>query len=174
MANLENRLIPGLNWMRWAALLSILLVLLSSCGANPLATQTDQTPDEKTPAVFGGQDAKAAVEHFLQLWKMEDYPGMFAQLTGLSQDATTLEDFEERYRETAAVLGLQAIDPAVLSVLQNGNSAQVSYRVIYHTSLFGDLKRDLVVNIIYEGKAWRIQWEEGMILPELSLSLIHI
>ncbi|MHC1782578.1 MAG: penicillin-binding transpeptidase domain-containing protein [Anaerolineaceae bacterium] len=167
MANQENRHARGLRLTVWAALLSIFLVLLAACGLNPLAPQTDQNPGQKPPAVFTGQDAKAAVEHFLQLWKMEDYPGMFAQLTGLSQDAISLDEFEKRYRETAAVLGLQGIDPAVLSVLQNGSSAQVSYRITYHTSLFSDLNRDLVMNVVYEGEAWRVQWEEGMILPEL-------
>lgn len=167
MAGMENKTTLSSALLRGAALLIILTLLLSACGQEP-RSQTDAQPGgQKTPAVFAGQDAKAAVENYLQLWKTDDYPGMFAQLTAISRDAVSYENFEKRYRETAAALGLQGIDAAVLSVLQKENSAQVGYRIVYHTALFGEMKRDMVVNVIYEDGTWLIQWEDGMILPEL-------
>lgn len=162
-----NKRAPAQAVLRVTAVLTIVLMILSACGLEPRSAEGLHTTGQQTPAVFAGRDAKTAAENFLQLWKSEDYAGMFAQLTPISQDAVGIEVFDKRYHDTAASLGLQRIDPAVLSVLQKDRSAQVGYRVVYHTALFGELKRDMVMNMVYEDGAWLVQWEDGMILPEL-------
>jgi cell division protein FtsI/penicillin-binding protein 2 len=153
--------------LKWAGLLTILTILLSACTATPqpVVVMPGQAP--RTPAAISGPGVKAAAEAFLNLWKAEDYSGMYAQLTAISRDAVSFESFEKRYREAEAVLGVQTIEPSVLSVLQSDRSAQVGFRVIYHTSLFGELKRDMVMNVTYEDGSWLTQWEDGLILPEL-------
>ncbi len=147
--------------------MTIVMLILTACGLEPRNAEGLHAIGQQTPAVFAGRDAKAAAEFFLQLWKSEDYAGMFAWLTPLSRDAVGMEVFDKRYHDVAAALGLQEIDPSVLSILQKDRSAQIGYRVVYHTALFGELKRDMVMSMVYEDGAWLVQWEDGMILPEL-------
>ncbi|MHB1450136.1 MAG: penicillin-binding transpeptidase domain-containing protein, partial [Bellilinea sp.] len=45
--------------------------------------------------------------------------------------------------------------------------AQVAYRMTYHTVLVGDIVRETVMNMSLQDSAWKVQWEDGMILPEL-------
>ncbi len=56
----------------------------------------------------------------------------------------------------------------ILSSLTNPQSAQVAFHFVYHTVLFGDLARDMTANLILENGDWKIQWEDGLILPELA------
>lgn len=153
--------------LRWINLVFVLLILLSSCSQQQSADLNPSSQKNSSSSSFKGKNAKAAADHFLQLWKVENYAEMYGQLTRISQDSVSFEEFEKRYRETAAVLGLQSIDAAVLSVLQGELSAQVGYRITYHTSLFGDMQRDMVMNVTIEKESWGVQWEDGLILPEL-------
>ncbi len=162
-----NNRAPSQALLRGAAVLTIVMLILTACGLEPRNAEGLHAIGQQTPAVFAGRDAKAAAEFFLQLWKSEDYAGMFAWLTPLSRDAVGMEVFDKRYHDVAAALGLQEIDPSVLSILQKDRSAQIGYRVVYHTALFGELKRDMVMSMVYEDGAWLVQWEDGMILPEL-------
>jgi len=66
-------------------------------------------------------DVRAAAEAFLAAWKAEDYAGMYALLTRLSQDAMSEEAFAQRYRDVAATMSLSGLDYAILSTLTNPN-----------------------------------------------------
>jgi penicillin-binding protein 2 len=92
---------------------------------------------------------------------------MYALLTRLSQDAMSEEAFAQRYRDVAATMSLSGLDYAILSTLTNPTTAQVAYQVTFHTVLLGDLTREMVMNLTLQDGAWKVQWEDGMILPEL-------
>jgi penicillin-binding protein 2 len=102
---------------------------------------------------------------------------MYALMTSISQDAIDLEEFEARYRTLVAEAALQTMDPeadrygldyGVLSNLTNPRNAQVNYRLILHSILVGDIQRDNVMNLALEDGEWRVQWDESLLLPELS------
>jgi penicillin-binding protein 2 len=38
----------------------------------------------------------------------------------------------------------------------------------YHTALVGDIQRDMVARFTLENDAWKLNWEDGLILPELA------
>jgi len=56
----------------------------------------------------------------------------------------------------------------ILSSLTNPQTAQAAFHIVYHTVLFGDIARDINVNLILEGGGWKLQWDDGLILPELA------
>lgn len=117
--------------------------------------------------VTSAPDVEITVEQFFDAWKAEDYAAMYALLTPLTQDAISLEEFERAYKDTANAMTLVSLDLEALSYLKNPSTAQASYRVIFHTSLVGDLSRETTMNLSLLENEWRIQWEDGMIMPDL-------
>jgi penicillin-binding protein 2 len=157
----------------------LLALTLSGCNAIltdllpvttiPSPTQPIQVVQQPVPA--GAVDAART---YLDAWKIEDYPSMHALLTQLSKDAIDEDVFIVRYQEAAytAVLtqvdGESPISYEILSALVNPESAQISYRIVLHSILFGNIQRDTLMNLRYEGEEWRIQWDDTLILPELA------
>jgi len=154
----------------WILLILIAIWLLGACRPDlgaPASTPTLPNLGEPVVNITSVPDVRAAAEAFLAAWKAEDYAGMYALLTRLSQDAMSEEAFAQRYRDVAATMSLSGLDYAILSTLTNPTNAQVAYQVTFHTVLLGDLSREMVMNLVLQDGAWRVQWEDGMILPEL-------
>jgi hypothetical protein len=156
----------------------LLVILLSSCtGGVVTPSVSTTTPFSATrtitplasPSVMRTRtpDAQTAARAFLEAWKTEDYPSMYTMLTPVSRDAIPEQDFVLRYRDTALNTTLETIDYEILSSLTNPTSAQVAYRVIFHTALFGDMSKDMSMGLILEKGTWQVQWEDGLIMPEL-------
>jgi penicillin-binding protein 2 len=110
----------------------------------------------------------AALQAYLDAFKADDYNTMHSLLSKVSQDANPLEDFAKRNRDALNVMSAGSFDYEVLSSLVNPYSAEVAYRVTYHTALVGDLQRDMVARFSLENGAWKLNWEDGLILPELA------
>jgi len=151
-------------------LIVTLLLLITACipsaapGEEPTAAFELPTPIIR---LTQPPDAESAATSFLEAWKAEAYQDMYDSLTSLTRDAITFEDFEKTYRNAAIAMTMQAMDYQVLSTLVTPNNAQVNYRVTYTTTLLGEISRETTMNMSYVDDAWRVQWEEGMILPEL-------
>ncbi len=113
-------------------------------------------------------DATAAAEDFLTKWEENDYAGMYAMLAPTSRDAITEEDFIKKYQDAAQSLTLKSLGSGILSSLIQPTSAKISYQANYATTLFGDLNRQMEMTLIIDQGNWKVQWDEGLILPELS------
>jgi penicillin-binding protein 2 len=162
--------------MKKYPILLILVLLLSACNSEatpqvkdtpvPTDTLTSSLPD---PLVQTTQvpDVSASVAAYLQAWQQDDYTSMYALLTRVSKDAISYEEFEKQYVDFSVNLTLRQVDYTILSSLISPNSAQVSYRVTYQTTLVESLTREVVANLSLEENTWHIQWEEGLLLPEL-------
>lgn len=146
-----------------------MVLLLAACTKDtvvgPSATDLPD-PAVNTVAV---PEPDAAAKTFLEAWKVEDYGKMYAQLTLLSKDALIEADFSNHLKDVSATMSLESMEFEILqSLIKNPSEAQVAYRVIYHTVLVGDITRETVMNLSLQEGAWKVQWEDGMILPELS------
>jgi hypothetical protein len=157
---------------RW--LLFLCLCLAVGCGGNPSPAPTSQPAPSHTPSQPGVSttrvpDARAIARAYLDAWKAEDYDAMYALLTGLSQDAISREKFEKHYRGVATEMALSGVDYEIISSLvQNPTSAQVGYRVTFHSTLVGDLQRETVMNLSLEQGQWRVKWDDTLVMPELA------
>lgn len=155
----------------------LLIVILTACSAKatpepettpqPTITQTSPLPDPLVQTTMV-PDASAAVNAFLDAWRQDNYSGMYDLLTRVSQDAITFEDFEQRYTQFATNLTLQDIEYTISSSLVSTTTAQVSFRVTYKATLVEDLTREMIAYMTLENNAWHVQWEDGLIMPELS------
>lgn len=149
-------------------------LLLTACSNG---TQTAETPTEPTaenglptPVIETTRlpDVEQTVLDYLEKWNAGDYAGMYAMLAPTSRDAISEEEFVKTYTDTAASMTLDQIDYGILSALVNPSSAMVGYQVVFKTRMFGDLIRKMEMSLLADGGQWQIQWESGLIMPELT------
>jgi len=152
--------------------LLILTLLMAACArptTGPGGTPT--TPGELPPPQISTTSVPPvlpAVQAYLDAWAAEDYASMYASVSSLTSDALAFETFEARHKDTALSMTLIDLETEIASaIVLSPTTAQAAYRVTYHTALVGDLSRDLMMNLTLESGAWRVAWEEGLILPEL-------
>lgn len=172
-----SRSLPRTISLSASLLLAVLLMLsLAGCNGEPEATATpavtltpSPSPTLPQPGVrtTPAPDAEVAARAYLEAWQADDYEGMYAMLTGVSKDAITLEDFTKRYRDVANQAALDQVDFEILSSLISPRSAQVAFKVTLNSVLVGAITRDSVMNFSLEDGAWKAQWDEALILPEL-------
>jgi penicillin-binding protein 2 len=149
-------------------------LLLTSCDLSDRVGQVSNSSQNEVALAAAAQEV---AEKFLAAWRREAYHTMYDLLSAYSRDAISEEDFTGTYQDLSDTLTLQTLDVHVLSALAGNDYAQVAYKVTFHTLLVGDLIREPVMNLTLEKTDWRIQWEIGMILPELSdgstLEFVH-
>lgn len=176
-------------------LMLILLLALAACN-TPAATVVTEIPTETPPALPDPQvyvtpapDVDAAVNAFMGAWQVEDYPAMYGLLSAeslslLSAKATEIEAaateedveigpqdvFTDLYLDTAIAMTLQydtGIEYQILNATTNPDTATVKVQVNYNTNLFGTLSREIDLPLVREAGDWRVQWDAGVVLPEL-------
>jgi penicillin-binding protein 2 len=161
--------------LRWVNYI-LILVFLSACGSNgagPLpAIFATSPPAQSLPTaqvtIIPAPDAQAAVTAFLQALQKDDYASMYNMLSQSSRDAITLEDFSKRYNDALNTMSATEIEYSINSSLLSPDAAEVAYNIIYKTVLAGDLQRDIVAHLVNEDGAWKVQWDDSLILPELA------
>jgi penicillin-binding protein 2 len=151
---------------RW--LLPATAVLLAGCGL--FGGGQDGTPVLPTPAIttFSAPDPELAATQFLDLWKEQDYAGMYALLSPLSQDSITEEDFTTRYKAVWRAAAVSSLNYEIVSSLINPQAAQVRYRETFHSAVFGDIVRETYVDLTRTEAGWSVAWSDLAILPELA------
>jgi len=159
--------------MKFRSCLYFCLLLLVACTPSQAIAPTTTVAPTRTlkpvvPTIISAPKAANAAQAFLQAWQDEDFPAMYGMLTTVSQDALSLEKFTQRYSDVAINTTLTKIDYEILSTLTNPTNAQVSYRVIFHTSMLGDLTEEMTMNLSLEKDAWKVQWDDGLVMPELK------
>jgi len=169
---IERKKMKALRWINYI----LILTFLSSCSAgvvpgeggfpNLFATPTPlPTPHVNvTPA----PDAQTAITSYLQAFQKDDYAGMYDLLSQSSRAAITFEDFSKRHNDALNTMSAGSIEYTINSSLLSPFAAEVAYSITYKTVLAGDIQRNIPVKLVNENGAWKIQWEEGMILPELT------
>ena len=160
-----------MKFLRW---LSILLIpaFLNACGGstgiNIPGVPTETALPQPIVNVTSAPSVDAALRTYLDALHAGDYNTMHSLLSKPSQDANPLENFALRNRDALNMMSAGSFDYEILSSLVNPYSAEVAYRITYHTALVGDLQRDMVARFSLENSQWKLNWEDGLILPELA------
>ena len=155
---------------RWLSII-VILTFLSACSSTGIGGSifpTNTPLPAPNPTIIHAPDAGAAISAYLDAFKADDYNKMYALLSKVSQDSVTLEAFAKRNKDALNEMSAKSFDYEVLSSLVNVYTSEVSYRVTYHTVLVGDIQRDIVAHFTLENDAWKLKWEDGLILPELA------
>jgi len=143
--------------------LAIAALMLSACGSQPPAELP--TPQIKITAA---PDVEGVVVAYLDAWKREDYEAMYQLISGSSQNAVSLEAFRTTYQDSVFNLTQQSLETQLIAATTNPDSAAAQVQVVFHTTRFGAIDRQISVPLMREGTGWRVQWDSGLILPELS------
>ena len=156
--------------IRWITLTLVLFGLAACNGSgvlSPGSTKTSSLPTAQV-TVIPAPDANSALRAYLDAQLVENYTSMYALLSQASQAAISQTDFASRYTDALNSMSVSSTAYNILSSLTNPQSAQAAFHIIYHTFLFGDIGRDINVNLVLENGGWKIQWDDGLILPELA------
>lgn len=147
----------------------ILLTVLTGCGLSP-AGLPQTTPQPTLDAAVAGRlpEVQAAAQAYLEAWKAEDYPSMYAKLTSISQAALNQEEFTRHYEGVAKEVVLNGVDYEILAALVDQEQAQVSYQVKLKSALVGDIQAETRMNLTQEKGEWRVQWDDTLVLPYLQ------
>ena len=159
--------------------LLLMLIILTGCGGG--GGDGDGTSITPLPTavvnVTRVPSADAALRTYLDAMSragtgttslVKDYTTMYSMITQASRDAISQDDFSKRYTDDLNAMSAKTIEYNILSMLTDPQNSQVSFHIIYHTSLFGDIQRDFNTNLVLENGQWRLQWDDGLILPELA------
>jgi penicillin-binding protein 2 len=150
----------------------LLLLALSGCSIIPSlpggnGSQDPEVPVTATPDI-GTPDGVA--QTFLDAWERGDYQGMYSHLNSNSRDSYTLEDFTGWYTSTADTMTLESLTTQENSVLRQGDSAQVDFRVTYNTYVLGPVESDLTMLLKFDGERWGVIWSPALIFEGLCNS----
>jgi penicillin-binding protein 2 len=159
-------------------LISILILLgfLFACNPNSPGT-TNPAPTSAESNLLEAVSAQATAKKFLDAWKDEDFAAMYQLLTIVSKDALSFEQFSEKYQDAAQALTLESVEYNLLNSMAGDHFAEVYYNLHYKTRLMGELNRQVIMSLERESQDWRVQWDDGLILPELHggnvLEFVH-
>jgi penicillin-binding protein 2 len=161
---------------RW--LLTLLVIGMAACTPKP----SDGSPNifsifaspTPLPTAIAGVtpapafDASSAMAKFLEAEKNGDFVSMYAMLSKASQASIKPDDFTKKYMDALEKMGAAKLDYEVHTQTINPNTAKVGFSILYHTALFGDIQRDISADLNKEGGSWVVDWNAGLILPELA------
>ncbi|HSM23950.1 MAG TPA: penicillin-binding transpeptidase domain-containing protein [Anaerolineaceae bacterium] len=159
---------------RIGSIILLFVILVSACTPTSNVTVTETVPaatatlPEPQISTTRSPDVKEIAQTYLNFWAEEDYESMYAMLSRLSQEAFPIDAFTKRYQDAVNTMSLVELTSEVTSSLTNPRNAQVGYSVNFLTALVGTISRDMVMNLTMEEDTWKVQWEEGLILPELT------
>jgi penicillin-binding protein 2 len=155
---------------RWLSII-VILTYLSACSSTGIGGPifpTNTSLPQPIVTIISAPDPATVLAAYLDAFKADNYNEMYGLLSKVSQDTITLEDFAKRNKDALNEMSAGSFDYEVLSSLVNTFSSEVSFRVTYHTALIGDIQRDMVGRFTLENDAWKLNWEDGLILPELA------
>jgi penicillin-binding protein 2 len=141
-----------------------------ACGGHLTPPQPEASAILPTPVItnVAAPDPEIAARLFLDAWKRDDLPAMYAMLSPLSQDSLTEDEFTAFYQEVKQAAALASIDYQITSALVNPREAQVSYRITLTSTVVGDAVRDTYLSLTREAGEWKVAWAPTTILPELK------
>lgn len=139
--------------------------ILGACGGNSPLQAELPTPQISVTSV---PEVESTVNSFLNAWKSLDFSTMYGLLSSQSRQAISQENFLNYYREAGFSMNLQSLDASVISTSKNPTSASALCSVTFNTGIFGTFGREITMPLTLESNGWRVNWDTGLVLPELS------
>jgi len=158
------------------SLLTLVLILTACTQTLPEATPTPAAPTGTptsslpTPIIQTTRqpEISSALGAYLDAWKKLDHAAMYGMITKAAQAGITAEDFTKLYTDTEAALTMIGLDYTLGPTTSKLGEATATTRLTYKANLFGEFSRDMSFKMLLEDGAWKIQWHDGLIMPEMG------
>jgi hypothetical protein len=168
---IERNRMKVLRWINFVLILAF-LTACSAGGNGPINLFATSVPTPSLPTaqvtMIPAPDERAAVTEFLTALQKDDYETMYAMLSKANRDALTLEDFSKRWSNALNEMSAASIEFTINSSQISPSTAEVGYSITYKTSLAGDIQRNIIMRLVNEESAWKVIWDDTLILPELA------
>jgi len=128
-------------------------------------TQTLAPVDVRTTSV---PVAEKTAERFLNHWKEENYEAMYRLISSTSQGEVSKDLFKQLYEDVANEFALKNISFQILSTSYSTKTSDIIIQVIMESEIYSPLVRENEMKLNYQNGEWKIEWHEGLILPELA------
>jgi len=159
-----------MKYLRWLHVI-VIFTFLSACSSGTInvpGVPTDTPLPPPPVTITSAPNPEITLGNYLMAFQTDDYNTMYSLLSKVIQDAIPLEDFALRNRDALNTMSAGSFDYEIRSTLVNPYSAEIAYSVTYHTALVGDIQRDIIARFVLENNEWRLQWDDSVILPELT------
>jgi penicillin-binding protein 2 len=117
-----------------------------------------------TPAPVARPDEVAA--DWAAAWSAGDYDALYGMVGSRARRAIDREAFVQRYVAIAERAGLAGVSAAVDGA--PAPDGDVPLRVAFRSALVGDFTESIVLPMVREDGAWRVDWVPGAIFAELE------
>lgn len=123
-------------------------------------------PPTELPTPTAPAEATALV--YMRAWEAGDYAGMYQMLTPSAQGTITQEAFVKRYRDILSEATVTRVLPALVSVLEEGNTAQAHFKATFETVVLGTFTDDNRLTLRRESDRWGVVWSASAIFAGLG------
>ena len=153
--------------MRRILVLIAMILVLSACsgGESTVSPGTPPTlPDPGLTSIPAPSPDKTA-RRFLEAWRSEDFSAMYDQLSPLTQDGLSLEEFSNRYAEIHSAAALTNVDFQIVSSLViSPYIAEVRYRVTITSAVVGDITGEVRMDLSRDphDQDWKVAWTPAL------------
>lgn len=158
----------SLRWFHFTLIAVIIAGCTSTSGGPSSIFATDTPLPTPKVAVTPAPNVEAAVSAFFEALKTDDYEVMYSMLSQSSRDALSLEDFSKRWNDALNTMSASSFDVSIGAATLSPFNAEVGYSITYKTVLAGNIQRDITMRLVNENSEWKVQWDDGLILPELA------
>jgi penicillin-binding protein 2 len=148
----------------WSFLI-LIAFLIGACGGGSPEESELPTPQINITSVPEVEDT---VNAYLDAWKSFEYATMYNFLSSQSKEAISQDDFIKYFEESEFSLNLKSLEISMRSTTKNPTTASAIYSVAYQSGVFGTFEREITMPLTLESNGWRVMWDTGLVLPELS------
>lgn len=85
-----------------------------------------------------------------------------------SDNAITLKEFEDIYRDVYEILEIESSDYSIISEKVGETTRTINVKLTYHSAVIGDIESEYSVSLILENGVWKIDWTPALIFPEMT------
>ena len=135
------------HWLNLVLILGFLTACSKGSGPGGGVPFFGASPTLRPPhvGVTHAPDADTVINTFLELVQAADFTNAYAMLTDASRQSLTQEDFAKNWNDAFNTMSAGSFDYEVTTP-----------------------QRDIVAQLLLEAGGWHVQWDNGLILPELA------
>jgi penicillin-binding protein 2 len=129
-----------------------------TAAATPTVAPTEAPPDPDAPA--------RTAEAWFANWAKGDFAGMYRLTSDTTRTVIDEAEFVERYQSIQAEAGIKSVSAAITGDA-NADGAW-PFEVTFESSYLGEFSQDNALQLVQEGREWRVAWTPSLIFSQLG------